>query len=295
MSHLGGASIAQVRIVRPDDDLCLGAEVVSQRFQRLGHMGVPQIPGGNSFVKHRAVILLGILHQASILFRKEECIPGDAAIAVCQIGSASAHFRPLANNFILAALAQTEAGGITVCLSIFAEVVEAGIAIPRTSRSLRIDFVQEIQHCLHGSMQAVEIQPIETNPLGMPVLIVIPQPTYKIENIGVAPHPGGKSLEARKRVDRIFVFTLKAHKLIDAICVRPICFYGDCGESLFRDQALGDLRAQAIELVGSMRSLSDENEPGVANHFEQRIEIRGFSRKRMCRLANRVNKIVFVS
>ena len=129
----------------------------------------------------------------------------------------------------------------------------------------------------------------------MPVLIVIPQPTYEIENICVAPHPGGKSLEARKRVDRVFVFTLKAHKLIDAICVRPICFYRDRGEFFFPDQALGDLRAQAIKLVGSMRSLSNQNEPGVANRFEQRIEIRSFPGKRMCRLANRVNKMVLVS
>ena len=246
-------------------------------------------------MKHGTVILLGILHQASILFREEECIPGDAAIAVCQIGGAPAHFHPLADNFILTALAQAIAGRITVSLGVFAKVFEAGIAIPRALRSLRIHFVQEIQHCLHGRMQAVEIQPIETDPLGMPVLIVIPQPTYKIENICVAPHPGRKSLEARERVDRIFVFTLKPHELINAICVGPVCFYSDCGESLFRDQALGDLRAQAIELVGSMRSLSDENEPGVTNHFEQGIEIGGFPRKRMCRLANRVNKIVFVS
>jgi hypothetical protein len=34
-------------------------------------------------------------------------------------------------------------------------------------------------------MQAVEIQPVETNPLGIPVLIVIAQPPNKIENVSI--------------------------------------------------------------------------------------------------------------
>ena len=239
-------------------------------------------------MKHRAVILLGIFHQAGILFREEECIPGEAAIAACQIRGALPHFHPLADDFILTALTQAEAGGIPISLSVFAKVIEAGVAIPRAARRLGIDFVQEIQHCSHGGMQAVEIQPIETSALGMPVLVVIAQPPNKIENIGVAPHPCGKSPEARKRVDRFFVFTFKLNKLVNAIRVRPVCFHGDCGKPLFRDQALGDLRAQAIELVGSMRGLSEQDESRVANHLEQRIEIGGFSRQRMRRLANRV-------
>ncbi len=239
-------------------------------------------------MEHRAVILLGIFHQAGILFREEECIPGDAAIAACQIRGALPHFHPLADDFVLAALAQAEAGGITVSLGVFAKVVEAGVAIPRAACRLRIDFVQEIQHCSHGGMQAVEVQPVETSPLGMPVLVVIAQPPDKIENIGIAPHPRRKSSEACKCIDRFFVFTFKPDKLINAIGVRPVCFHSDCGKPLFRDQALGDLRAQAIELVGSMRSFSDQNETGVTNHFKQRIKIGGFSRQRMRRLANRV-------
>src|ERR1022692_6366 len=143
-------------------------------------------------------------------------------------------------------------------------------------------------------MQAVEVQPVKTNPLGMPVLIVVAQPTDKIENVSIAPHPCRESPEARKRVDCIFVFTLKSNKLINAIRVRPVCFYSDCGKPLFHYQTLGDLRAQAIELMGSMRSFSDQNEPRVTNHFKQRIKIRRFSRQRMSRLANSVDKIVFV-
>ena len=92
-------------------------------------------------MKHRAVILLRIFHQASILFREEECIPGDAAIAVSQIGCAPAHFHPLADDFILTALAQAEAGRITVSLSVFTKVVEAGVARPCALRSLMINFV----------------------------------------------------------------------------------------------------------------------------------------------------------
>ena len=159
------------------------------------------------------------------------------------------HFHPLTNDFVFTALTQAKTGGITVGLGVFAKVREASVSIPRPLRSLRIDFVQEIKYCSHGRMQAVEIEPVETNPLGMSVLIVIAQPTDKIENISIAPHPCRESPEARKRVDCIFVFTLKPNKLIYAIGVWPVRFYSNCGEVLFRDQALSDLRAEAIELM----------------------------------------------
>jgi hypothetical protein len=99
---------------------------------------------------------------------------------------------------------------------------------------------------------------------------------------------------ACKGIDRFFVFTLKPNKLINAIRIRPVGFYSNCGKPLFRNQTLGNLRAEAIELVGSMRSFSDQNQPRVTNHFKQRIKIRRFSRQRMSRLADRVDKIVFL-
>src|ERR1022692_3633042 len=99
-------------------------------------------------------------------------------------------------------------------------------------------------------MQAVEVQPVETNPLGMPVLIVIAQPTDKIENVSIAPHPCRESSEACKGIDCILVIAIKPNKLINAIRVRPVCFYSDCDKPPFRNQTLGDLRAEAIELMG---------------------------------------------
>ena len=209
-----------------------------------------------------AVILLGILHQAGILFREKEFVPGNAAIAAGQIGSPPAHFHPLADDFVLATLAQSEAGGISVSLRILAKIFKAGIAISGAARRFRIDLVQEIQHGSDGGMQAVQIQSVEANASGVPVFIVIAQPADKIEHIGIAPHPGGKSLEAGKRINRVLVFTLKSHILIYAICIGPIRLDCDCVESFFRDQALGNLSAQAIELVSPVRWLlrSERNE-----------------------------------
>src|ERR1039458_2531296 len=123
-------------------------------------------------MEHRTVILLGVLHQSSILLCKEECISGDAAIAVRKIRGAPVHFHPLADDFVLTAFTQAETGGITVGLGVFAKVLEAGVTVPRAACCLGIDFVQEIKYCSHGGMQAVEVQSIETNPLGMSVLIV---------------------------------------------------------------------------------------------------------------------------
>src|SRR5271156_1927491 len=125
-----------MRVVRPDDNLCLfGPEVLHECIQRLGHMGVTQVPRRDSLAEHRAVIFFGILHQASILFSKEEFIRERAAIAAGKIGSAAAHFGPLADGLILAALAQPKASRVSVGLSVLAKMFETGITIASASCS----------------------------------------------------------------------------------------------------------------------------------------------------------------
>ena len=266
--------------------------MLNQRVQRLGHMAVAQIPGRDSLTKHGAVILFGILYQPGVLFREEEFIGKGVAIAAGKVGSALAHLHPLVDDLILAALAQSKTGGVSVSLRILAKILEAGIAIAGAAGSFGVNLVQEIKDSPDGSMQTVKIQSIEAyTSRGLVQLVVIPQPANKVEHIGVAPHPGGKSLEASKGIDRILVFALKSYKLIDAIRIRPICFDRNRVETFFRNQALGNLCAQSIELMGAMRGFSNQNKTRVADHVEQRIEICRFSRQRLCRAADCVNDV----
>ena len=63
-AHFRRARIAEMRIVRPDDRFRLPApiQMPHQRFDRLDHVPVSQIPGGRAPAKHRPIILLGVLH-----------------------------------------------------------------------------------------------------------------------------------------------------------------------------------------------------------------------------------------
>src|SRR5882724_3090453 len=74
-AHIGSAGIAQVRIVRPDNALCvltLRFQMREERVKSLRHMPVPQIPGRDATAKHSAVIFFRIFDKASILFSKKE-------------------------------------------------------------------------------------------------------------------------------------------------------------------------------------------------------------------------------
>ena len=70
LTHLGRACIAQMRIVRPNDGLWLAAAIQmrDQSFNRLDHVTIAQIPGRRAAAKHGAIILLGVLDQARVLF-----------------------------------------------------------------------------------------------------------------------------------------------------------------------------------------------------------------------------------
>src|SRR5271168_976390 len=163
-----------MRVVGPDDNLCVfGAEVLHKRIERFGHVSVPQIPRGDSVAKHRTVILLSILHQAGILFRKEEFVWKNAAIATRKIGNTPAHFHPLVDSLIFAALSQTKAGRVSVGLRVLAEMFEAAITITSAACRFGVNLIQEVQNGADGSMQAVEVQPIKARARQLVMVIVI--------------------------------------------------------------------------------------------------------------------------
>ena len=90
LTHRCCPGVAQMRIMRPDDDLGMptfAAEVSHQRLQRLDHVAVAQVPRRHFAEKHRAVILFGILDQAGILLGVKELVLRDASIAPCVLGA----------------------------------------------------------------------------------------------------------------------------------------------------------------------------------------------------------------
>src|SRR5207245_3625799 len=65
-THFRRPCIAQVRVVLPHDDLCLPSmptEMTIERFERLEHVAVAQVPGGHAPAKHGAVVLFRVLDQ----------------------------------------------------------------------------------------------------------------------------------------------------------------------------------------------------------------------------------------
>ena len=83
MTHLGGAGIAEVGIVCPDNGFRLAASIqMSDKiFKRLYHVLVSQIPRGRAPAEHRPVISLRVLHQARVLLCEKEFLRGHFPVA----------------------------------------------------------------------------------------------------------------------------------------------------------------------------------------------------------------------
>jgi hypothetical protein len=82
---LRSSRIAEVRVVRPHDDLGLlapsSAEVSEQGVEGLDHVLVAEVPRRRAPAEHRSVILLRVLHRQCVLLRVEELVRGHQAIA----------------------------------------------------------------------------------------------------------------------------------------------------------------------------------------------------------------------
>src|SRR5437899_7764999 len=140
-AHLCRARVAQVRVVLPYHNFRLPAlpfKMPNQRLERLGHMTVAQIPGRDPPTKHRAVILFRILHYPRVLLGEKEFVLGHEAIPLCIFGSPPAQLDQLSDYIVLARSAETKSRGVTIGLSVFPEMVKAGIAITRPPGGLRI-------------------------------------------------------------------------------------------------------------------------------------------------------------
>ena len=69
------ASVAQVGIVRPNDDFAAAeapVEMGRERMQSLGHMPVPEIPGIDTPLEHAAIVFFRVFHKPGILHKLQE-------------------------------------------------------------------------------------------------------------------------------------------------------------------------------------------------------------------------------
>src|SRR3954468_13840778 len=108
------------------------------------------------------------------------------------------------------------------------------------------------------------------------------KPRDEIHNIGVAPHPSGKPLEIAESFTRFSITRISLNKTIDAIGIWPIGFDGHSREVLFCNEPFCNVRALLVELMGTMRRFTNEDNSGVTNTIEQWIIIARRSTDGMC-------------
>src|SRR5579871_5958290 len=126
-------------------------------------------------------------------------------------------------------------------------------------------------------MEAIEVQAVNASALcGVcrQRIIVSAEPADEVQKIRVAPHPGRKALEPEQGIAGVSIFADALDILIDPRRVRPIGLERDCAEARFTDQPLRDLCTNAVELVSSMRGLTNQYDSRIAHQPHQRIEIR---------------------
>jgi hypothetical protein len=112
------------------------------------------------------------------------------------------------------------------------------------------------------------------------------QPANKVEDIGVAPHPGGETAESGQRFHAVGIRALALDVAVHAICIRPVRFDRDSGKTLFENQPFCDPDAFAVKLVCAMRRFSQENKPRIADEGEQVVVVGSSMSQWMCGVTN---------
>jgi hypothetical protein len=99
--------------------------VPDQRVQRLGHVGVAQIPRGGAAPEHRPVVPLGVERQARVLFGVEILVLGDAAVPRRVVGGAAAKLEQLLDNVVFARLGDAGDRRVAVRLRVLSRNVRS--------------------------------------------------------------------------------------------------------------------------------------------------------------------------
>src|SRR5919106_2477740 len=297
LAPVRGPRIAQMRVVRPNDNLRAAApplEMGFQRLQRLDHVAVAQVPRRHLLEEHRAVVRLGILHQARVLLGIEHLILRHATIAPRVLGGPALQLDQLADDLLLARLGDAGTGDEAVDLGVLAELVEARVTLARPLCRLGIDLFEEPEHGLHRGAQAIEVEAVEADfrRVLRKRVVVRPQPLDELDHVGVAPHPRRKASEVGERLYGIEVIAHASHVAVDAVRVGPIGFDRDRREAFLLDQPLGDLGALAVELVRAVRRLAEQREARIADQVHERVVVPRSAGQRLGAAAHRQSERV---
>jgi alkanesulfonate monooxygenase SsuD/methylene tetrahydromethanopterin reductase-like flavin-dependent oxidoreductase (luciferase family) len=111
LAHRAGAGIADVGVVRPQDDLALAGtnaaiDVGGEGVERLGHVLVAQVPRGDAAAEHRAIVALGVAREACVLLGREKFVFRDVAVALGELGGAALEFEELLDDRFLLGTAE---------------------------------------------------------------------------------------------------------------------------------------------------------------------------------------------
>src|SRR5262249_24233288 len=71
LGHIGEASVANMRVVFPNNRLGPRAMMLHEAFQRFDHVPIPDVPGVWAAVNHGSIIVLGVLDHDGILLCME--------------------------------------------------------------------------------------------------------------------------------------------------------------------------------------------------------------------------------
>src|SRR5256714_9334751 len=127
MTHLGGAGIAQMRVVLPYNDLASAIPLVEmsrEGMQCLSHVAITQIPGRRSAPEHGTIVFLGIANQPGVELGREKLVFGNVPVPVHVLVRPALQFRELLNHFLLAGRRGAKSGCIAVSLFVLSVMIE---------------------------------------------------------------------------------------------------------------------------------------------------------------------------
>jgi hypothetical protein len=211
----------------------LRAQVEGECFERFGHVAVSHVPRERLAEEQRAIIPLGVSHEARVLFRNEERVARDASVAQCIDVGGPSQLDELVDHRGFARWRQAEVGGIPVGLGVRPEGIEARIARSRALCRRRVHGVEVGEDRGHRCVQTIQVESVEAGAL-CPVrqtVVVAAQPADEIEHVGVAPHPLWEPREAGEGIGGVGIVAHSAHEPVDTIRVGPVRFHRHPGES----------------------------------------------------------------
>ena len=278
VGHLGGARVAHVRVVRPHDHpggAAVAVQVRDELVERVRHVPVALVPGAGAVAEHRAVVLLGVRHDAAFCSAKKYSSSAASPVAREVLARAAAQLDELLDHSPSARLADAEQHRLAVAGAVARVRLQALVARPCARGRLRVLLVEVVDHGLHRGAKAVEVEAVEADlarAVMAPSLWVRSQPT-KSSTSALRHIQVGKREKPPSAASASGSWPGARHVAVDAVGVGPVALDRDRGEAALGDQALGDAGALTVELVRSVAGLPEQDDPRVADQRKQRVVV----------------------